>query len=115
MSAHLILLAAQAAALRAEAASSEAYRAAAYAHDDLVEARKALEQELDLQRCRALRLTSLLGCCAALVRGSLDPAPEWRDDELTRFCEPTLNHYGFSLVDHPTKRNYLTLARKEQA
>lgn len=37
------------------------------------------------------------------------------DDAHTRFCEPTLNHYGFVLVDHPTKRNYLTIAFKEQA
>lgn len=72
--------------------------------------------ELRLQQRRAMRLSNLLGRSAVLLEGLAgEDSYEVIDDEVTRFCEPTMNHYGFALVDHPTKRNYLTIAIKEQA
>lgn len=81
-----------------------------------VQALVKFTSELRLQQRRAMRLSNLLGRSAVLLEGLAgEDSYEVIDDEVTRFCEPTLNHYGFALVDHPTKRNYLTLAFKEQA
>lgn len=79
------------------------------------EALRQLGVEVDTVRLRAARLSMLLGRCRIMLDPVYTTDYEVLDDAHTRFCEPTLNHYGFALVDHPTKRNYLTLAFKEQA
>lgn len=80
------------------------------------EARRQLASEVRMQQLRATRLGILLDRCAVMVEGGVcETNYEVVDDAHTRFCEPTLNHYGFALVGHPTKRNYHTIAFKEQA
>lgn len=87
--------------------------AAEEAQAAFAQAKQLLLDELDLQHRRALRLSALLSNARRVADGG--PAEDVPNDDITRFCEPTLNHYGFALVDHPTKRNYLTRAFKEQA
>lgn len=79
------------------------------------EALRQLGVEVDTVRLRATRLSILLDRCHLMLNSVYTTNYEVVDDAHTRFCEPTLNHYGFALVDHPTKRNYLTIAFKEQA
>lgn len=99
-------------------ATNQAARLSTDATEAASAAQEALRQlavEVDTVRLRAARLSILLGRCRLMLDSVYTTEYAVVDDAHTRFCEPTLNHYGFALVDHPTKRNYLTIAFKEQA
>ena len=88
-------------------AVNKAHQAAADANTRANEAREALRERLAADRGLALAIASLITSIIGLLNGDCcgnDLPAEWASR-----LEPTANSYGYTLADHPGRRDLVVV------